>query len=452
MSFYDKIEGPIMTLGEKVNNISFLRILRDSFMLAFPLTIFGSIMLIIANFPALPLWMSADALSAFQAALGPASTATMNVMSVFVAMGIGYYYSKEHDVDPIFGAAIALCAYFVVTPWVSGAVVTLTEAGKLDSTILESATIITTDRLGAKGMFVAMFGSFLSSYLYVFFTKKNWTIKMPETVPPAVAKSFAALIPAFLTLCVFLLISIIFSFTPWGNVHDFVYKIIQAPLMGLGDSLWATIIAIFFVQLLWFFGLHGQIIVNSVLDPIWNSLMLDNYAAFSAHQTLPHIVTKPFMETFTVGLGGSGATLIVVIMMAFWMKSRQMKEVGRLALPAGIFNVNEPVIFGLPIVLNPSIAIPWILAPMVSVTIAYLAMASGMVPLTTGVSVPWTTPICISGFLATNSWQGAVLQLVQVAAVGAIWFPFLKALDRRNVLEEGPVEGSVKVPQRAEEA
>lgn len=433
MSFYDKIEGPIMTIGEKINNIRFFSILRDSFMLAFPLTIFGSIMLIIANFPFMESMIGADALATLQAMLGPASLATMNVMSVWVAIGIGYYYSKSEDCDPIFGAAIALCAFFVVTPWVSGAVSAVDSNGNLGKVVLDSATVITTDRLGAKGMFVAMFGSFLSSYLYCFFTKKNWTIKMPEQVPPAVAKSFAALIPAFLTLCVFLLINIVFTFTPWGNVHDFIYKMIQAPLMGLGDSLGATVIAIFFVQLLWWFGLHGQILVNSVLDPIWNALMLENQAAFAAHQTLPHIVTKPFMETFTVGLGGSGATLIVVIMLAFFMKSKQMSEVGKLALPAGIFNVNEPVIFGLPIVLNPTIMIPWIIAPMLSVTIAYLSMAWGLVPYTTGVSVPWTVPVLLSGFLATNSVQGSILQLVQMAVVGVIWFPFLKAMDKQNV-------------------
>ena len=437
MSFYDKIEGPIMTLGEKINNISFFSILRDSFMLAFPLTIFGSIMLIISNFPYLGNLIGADALATLQTMLTPASLATMNVMSIPVCLGIGYYYSKSKDCDPIFGAAIALTAFLIVTPWVSGAVVAVDSDGALTgTTLLKSATVMTTDRLGAKGMFVAMFGSFLAAYLYCFFTQKHWTIKMPDQVPPAVANSFAALIPAFLTLCVFLLISIVFTFTPWGNVHDFIYTIIQAPLMGLGESLWATIIAIFFVQLLWFFGLHGQIIVNSVLDPIWNALMLENQNAFLNHQTLPHIVTKPFMETFTVGLGGSGATLIVVIMLAFFMKSKLLKDVGRLALTAGIFNVNEPVIFGLPIVLNPTIAIPWIVAPMLSVTIAYLAMAWGLVPYTAGVSVPWTVPVFLSGFLATNSWKGALLQLVQIGVVGVVWFPFLKALDKQNCAEE----------------
>ena len=147
MSFYDKIEGPIMTLGEKINNISFFSILRDSFMLAFPLTIFGSIMLIISNFPYLGNLIGADALATLQTMLTPASLATMNVMSIPVCLGIGYYYSKSKDCDPIFGAAIALTAFLIVTPWVSGAVVAVDSDGALTgTTLLKSATVMTTDR------------------------------------------------------------------------------------------------------------------------------------------------------------------------------------------------------------------------------------------------------------------------------------------------------------------
>ena len=116
---------------------------------------------------------------------------------------------------------------------------------------------------------------------------------------------------------------------------------------------------------------------------------------------------------------------------------------GKLAAPAGIFNVNEPCIFGLPIVLNPTIAIPWILAPMVSTLVAYLAMASGIVPMTTGVSVPWTVPVFISGMLATNSISGGILQLVQMAIVGVIWFPFLKTWDK-SILKDEAAEGAAE--------
>lgn len=295
----------------------------------------------------------------------------------------------------------------------------------------EVTGVLSLDRLGAKGMFIGMIAAFLAAEIYTRITKKGWQIKMPASVPPAVSKSFAALIPAILTLSVFLVINAIATGLFKVNMHDIVYQVIQAPLTGLGSSLPATLIALIFVQFLWFFGLHGQIIVNSVMDPIWNTLMLENLEAYKAGKELPHIITKPFMEVFTVGLGGSGMTLAVVILMAFVLKKKQYQDVGRLALAPGIFNVNEPVIFGLPIVLNPTILIPWVIAPLIVTTLNYLVMAAGIVPAPTGVSVPWTVPIFFSGMLATNSILGGILQLIDFLIVAIVWYPFLRVLDKQ---------------------
>ena len=425
MSFFDKMEELVMVIGEKLNNNTILKILRDAFMLAFPLTIFGSITLVIANLPFLDKLLGAERLAILQNMLNPASAVTMSIATVFIVLGIGYYFSKDQKVDALFGAAVALAAFLVLTP-----LEVITENEEVVS------NVFSIDRLGAKSMFVGMFAAFFSAALYCKFVKKNFVIKMPASVPPAVSKSFAALIPAILTLTIFLIVRIIFTFTPWGNIHDFVFQIVQAPLTSLGKGIIPTIIAIFAIQLLWFFGLHEQIIVNSVLDPIWNTLSLENIDAYRAGEMLPNIVTKQFMESFTVSLGGTDMTLVVLIIILTMMKSKQLRGVGKLAAPAGIFNVNEPCIFGLPIVLNPTIAIPWILAPMVSTLVAYLAMATGIVPLTTGVSVPWTVPVFISGILATNSIRGGLLQLVQMAIVGIIWFPFLKTWDKSILKEE----------------
>lgn len=255
---------------------------------------------------------------------------------------------------------------------------------------------------------------------------------MPDSVPPAVAKSFAALIPAILTLSTFTAINAIVTVGLNTNLHDVIYNIIQVPLVGLGSSIWATLLAIFFIQFLWFFGLHGQILVNSVMDPVWNTLMFENLEAYKAGEHLPHIITKPLMEVFTVGLGGSGMTLAVVIIMAFFLRKKQYRDVGRLALSAGIFNVNEPVIFGLPIVLNATILIPWVIAPIIVTAFNYFVMAIGIVPAPTGVSVPWTVPIFFSGIIATNSLAGGLLQIVDFILVGFIWYPFLRMLDKQE--------------------
>ncbi|MCO4579035.1 PTS system, cellobiose-specific IIC component [Streptococcus infantarius subsp. infantarius] len=159
--------------------------------------------------------------------------------------------------------------------------------------------------------------------------------------------------------------------------------------------------------------------------------MFENLEAYKTGEHLPHIISKPFMETFTVGLGGSGMTLAVVIIMTFIMKKKQYRDVGRLALGAGIFNVNEPVIFGLPIVLNTTILIPWVILPIIVTALNYFVMSIGLVPAPTGVSLPWTVPVFFSGMIATNSFAGGLLQIVDCLIVGCIWLPFLHMLDKQ---------------------
>ncbi len=414
--FMNLLETYLLPFAEKLGQNRYLNVLKDAFMLSLPLTIFGSIFIVIANLPFLNLIMSENKISILREALNPAAEGSMLIMTVFVVMGIGYYLATSYKVEGIYGSAIAISAFFLVTPLENGG--------------------MSLDRLGAKGMFVGILVAILSGELYKRAVLKGWTIKMPDSVPPAVSRSFSALIPAFLTLTLFLVIRIIFSLTPFGNIHDFIFKTIQTPMMKLGGGLPATIFAIIMIQLLWFFGLHGQVIVNSVLDPVWNTLSLENFEAFQAGKELPNIITKQFMETYTVGLGGTGMTLAVAFALLFVVKSRQLKELGKLAGPAAIFNVNEPIIFGLPIVMNPLIFIPWMLAPVVVVIFTYTMMAIGLAPIPTGVTVPWTVPIFFSGSLATNSIMGGVIQVINFFIVFIIWLPFLKVLDRQAIQAE----------------
>lgn len=418
--FMNLLETYLLPFAEKLGQNRYLNVLKDAFMLSLSLTIFGSIFIVIANLPFLSLIMSEDKISILREALNPAAEGSILIMTVFVVMGIGYYLATSYKVEGIYGSAIAISAFFLVTPLENGG--------------------MSLDRLGAKGMFVGILVAILSGELYKRAVLKGWTIKMPDSVPPAVSRSFSALIPAFLTLTLFLVIRIIFSLTPFGNIHDFIFKTIQTPMMKLGGGLPATIFAIIMIQLLWFFGLHGQVIVNSVLDPVWNTLSLKNFEAFQAGKELPNIITKQFMETYTVGLGGTGMTLAVAFALLFVVKSRQLKELGKLAGPAAIFNVNEPIIFGLPIVMNPLIFIPWMLAPVVVVIFTYTMMAIGLAPIPTGVTVPWTVPIFFSGSLATNSMMGGIIQVINFFIVFIIWLPFLKVLDRQAIQAEENVQ------------
>ena len=410
------LEKYLLPIAEKLGKNRYLNVLKDAFMLSFPLTIFGSLFVVISNLPFLKLFMSENKINILKQSLAPALEGSMLIATLFVVMGLGYYLTSSYKIEGIYGAAVAISAFFLVTPLENGG--------------------MPLDKLGAKGMFVGIVVGIVASELYRRAVQRGWIIKLPDTVPPAVLKSFSALIPGFLTLSFFLVIRILFSLTPFENIHNFIFVTIQTPMMKLGGGLTATIIAIIMTQLLWFFGLHGQVIVNSVLDPVWNTLSLENLEAFQAGKEIPNIISKQFIEIFTVGLGGTGMTLAVAFTLLFVVKSRQLKELGKMAGPAAIFNVNEPIIFGLPIVMNPMIFIPWVISPVIVVIFTYVMMSLGIVGIPTGVNVPWTVPIFFNGILATNSITGGILQIINFFIVFIVWFPFIKLLDKKANEEE----------------
>ena len=421
--FMKFLEKYLLPFAEKLGQNRYLNVLKDAFMLSFPLTIFGSLFVVISNLPFLNLLINENKIEILKQALAPALEGSMLIATLFVVMGLGYYLTSSYNVDGIYGAAVAISAFFLVTPLENGG--------------------MPLDKLGAKGMFVGILVGILASELYRKTVQRGWTIKLPDTVPPAVFKSFSALVPGFLTLSFFLVVRILFSLTPFENIHNFIFTTIQTPMMTLGGGLIATVIAIILIQVLWFFGLHGQVIVNSVLDPVWNTLSLENLEAFQAGKEIPNIISKQFIEIFTVGLGGTGMTLAVAFALLFVVKSRQLKELGKMAGPAAIFNVNEPIIFGLPIVMNPMIFIPWVISPVIVVIFTYTMMSLGIVGIPTGVNVPWTVPIFFNGILATNSITGGILQIINFFIVFIVWFPFIKLLDKKaneeelNTQEEG---------------
>ena len=271
--------------------------------------------------------------------------------------------------------------------------------------------------------------------IFAWAVKKKLVIKLPDGVPPAVMDSFAALIPAALAMIFFFIINIIISHTSYEYLHNLIYEVLQAPLVGLGKFALFEVIYQFLSTLFWFFGINGPAVTNTIFSPIHKALTLENYEAAQAGLEMTNIFTAGFSDFFC-NFGGGGSTLGLVIMMAFFAKSERMKVLGRLSLPAGIFGINEPIIFGLPIVLNPIMIIPFILSPIVNTVIAYLATISGFIPVTSGIQLPWTTPIGFSGYLITGSFKAVILQLGLLALNMAIYYPFMKLLDKQYLEDE----------------
>lgn len=417
---FDTLEEKTMPIVEAVSNNRVLMAVRDGLVLCMPLMIVGSIALVISDFP----------LPAFQDLMvsifgenwswwsGVISSSTTGLVAIFTTFGVGYSLAKSYDVDPLPVGMISVAAYFILLIQI------------------EDGVGFSAADFGAQGLFSGMLTAIIAAMIYVKVLKRNLIIHMPPSVPASISRSFTALIPTAIILPLFIAIRYIFMLTPYQSTNEFILNVLQIPLLGVGTSLIGTeITAGFFNTFFWIFGIHGTLIVQSVMQPIWDAAKYANLAAHQAGLAIPYIVTTEYLDHF-VFLGGSGITLPLCFMLTFKAKSKQLKELGKLALVPSIFNINEPLIYGLPIVMNPILAIPFFITPMLSILLSYSAMAMGIVGSPTGVAIPFTTPALIGGFLITGDIKVAVLQLIILLMAGVIYFPFFRILDRKCVKDE----------------
>jgi PTS system cellobiose-specific IIC component len=223
--------------------------------------------------------------------------------------------------------------------------------------------------------------------------------------------------------------------TPFETMHNLIFEVLQTPLKGVGNTLTAQLIYGLACTVFWVFGINGPAVANSVFGPVTKVLTMENLDAFQNGADLPNIFTDPFSNFFT-NWGGGGSTLSLVIVMILFCKSQRIKQLGKLSLVPGIFGINEPIIFGLPIILNPIMAIPFILVPQINLVLSTFATKMGIIPYTTGVALPWTTPIGFSGYLSTGSFVAALWQFALLALGCLIYYPFIKTLDKQYLLDE----------------
>jgi PTS system cellobiose-specific IIC component len=283
-------------------------------------------------------------------------------------------------------------------------------------------------------MFVAILTAIFAVETLRLLKKYNVTLKMPEQVPESVSRSFEALIPAAVVITVVWFIRVWLNF----DIQTFIMNLFK-PIVNLaGNSLGGVLVPVIFVTILWSAGIHGMSVIGSVVRPVWLVLLDANTKAVADGTILPNIAPEPFFQWF-IWIGGAGATLSLAILMCF-SKSEYLKRVGRFSIIPGLFNINEPLIFGTPLVMNPILAIPFILGPVVSGIIAYLATAAGLVS-KVSVIAPWTLPAPIGAFMATRGdVRAAILVLVNIAVVAVIYYPFFKAYEKKMIAEEQNTE------------
>jgi len=419
----EKLSGPMTKLA----NQRHLRAIRDGIIATLPLIIVGSFFLIIANPPLPASWGISQFLTANAAKILLPYRMSMYIMTLYAVFGIGNSLAKSYDLDGMSGAILAEIAYLLtITP--------VNVSAKLEAGV--SGFVIPMSKLGSAGMFVGIVTAILAVEIYRFMDKKGLKIKMPDSVPYAVSKSFENLFP---TAIVMLLIGCI---TYWIGFdwHTFMATLVT-PLVSASDGLGSVILIVFLTTFFWCFGIHGASIVGSLARPVWLILLEQNTTALAAGQAMPNIAPEPFYQWF-IWIGGAGSTIGLAILMAFMAKSTYAKGLGKTALAPAIFNINEPIIFGAPIVLNPTLMIPFIVSPIINAIIAYAATAAGLVN-RVSVNAPWTLPGPIGAYLAAGGdFRAVILSLILIALSVVIYYPFFKMWDNSLLAEEGKEEAA----------
>lgn len=429
ISFLEKYFVPV---AGKVGSQRHLVAIRDGFVALMPLIIAGSFAVLINNLPV-------PAYQEFMTGLYPGWKAfggniwwgSFAVISLFLVFSVAYNLAKGYDSNGLSAGLIALANFAILIP----------QAPQITPPVGEAFNAwgnINWTYVNAQGMFVAILVALISTEIFVKLSKSDkLVIKMPEGVPPAVSRSFASLFPGMIVLSIFAIAAIVINAATGTDLFALITKFVSAPLTNVADSMGSAMLIVFMNQLLWFFGLHGSNIIGGIIEPILLPLIQTNMEMVAAGQAPVHIVTKPFLDAF-VYMGGSGTTIALLIAIFISSKRKQMREVAGLGFAPGLFNINEPVMFGLPIVLNPLLMIPFIFGPVILAGFSYAVIAAGIFPMTIAL-MPWTTPPIIGGFLATGSIMGSVLQIINLSLAIVMYVPFIlvgEKLEKKSLGEE----------------
>lgn len=390
----------------KIANLRYLVAIRNGLVVTLPAIIAGSIFLILGNIP-IDGWIKFVA--PYEGMISVAVNGSFGMVAVLATIGIGYELSKSYELDPISGATLAFMA-FVITQF-------------------DAKYTLDTTNFGSSGLFTAIIAAIISVEILRFFIKRNIVIRLPEGVPEAVGNSFISLIPAVIILLSFWIVRVPLGF----DVNAFI-QMIFSPLLFALNSLPGIIIYTVLVSLLWAAGIHGDMTLEGVSDPIFIQFLTANALAYAAHEPLPYITASGFSSLF-VNVGGTGATLCLVLLM-LRSKSATYKELGKIAFPGACFEINEPVIFGFPIVMNPLMLIPFTIVPVILASSSYLLMYFGIIgrPVT---MVPWTMPPIIGPLMATGwDWRAGVWSAIEMVIAVTIYFPFFKMAEKQMIQSE----------------
>lgn len=424
-SFFDTLSNVLGKVSVKLSGNIYINAIKDGMLAYMPFAFIASIFLIIAFFP-VPAFtdfitkITGLQQGVWQGKLALVNDASLGIGGLLVLLAISRSLADKLKINGMQVTLTAVVSFVLLVPFGNQ----------------ESIKFIDVTYLGAQTIFLSILISIVTAKVYQFIDKKGIKIKMPAAVPPAVSAPFESIIPSFVVITIFWILRLIIDAFSGGSALSIFNTVLGMPLQAIGGSLPGVIIVKMFSQLLWFFGIHGDSIVNGVMTPIFQVLQDANKTASMAGLDPTNIINQSFWDSFgSIGIVGS---IVAIVLIA---KSKRYKEMKKIAGVPYIFNVGEPTLFGIPLMMNVIYFIPFILANVASIVISYAAFALKLVPICTGLAqVPWTTPIVISGYLTTGSIAGSILQIVCLVVVVLIWLPFVKVADNQILQEEKELE------------
>lgn len=432
MGTFEAIRSKLEELIGRFAATTAINALKNGVIATLPLTMLGSIFLLISSFPVTG-WsefMTGILGPDWQYPFTQVSGNTFDIIAMASAASIAYQYAKLKGVEPFACGLIGLVNFLVLIPSV------------VMSGDVEVTGVISKTWSGGSGMATAIIVGLITGWIYTSVLAKGWRIKMPASVPQGVSDTFSALIPGFLSIVAAFVVCAVLHFGLATTLAEILVSILQAPLqIGLG-SLPGMLVLTVLISLFWVFGIHSSV-VNSIANPILRANGLANQALLDAGMALTaangaYMVTYQTRSNF-ISMSGACCTIGLVLAMVFLARSKQYKSLGRLAIVPSLFNVNEPVLFGFPIVLNFRMLVPVFLVPIAAALLTYGACYVGFVQPFAAIEVPWTTPPLISGFIL-GGWQGLVLQLAIVVISFVGYYPFFRKQDAEAAEAEAASE------------
>jgi cellobiose PTS system EIIC component len=385
-----------------LSNNTYLSAIRAGMVSVVPLTIIGGLFMIAAHLPVSG-W---DAFIApYRHLLQMPVAATFGLLGLVACFSIAYDLGRRLEQDAMTSASMASVAFVLI---------------QLDP----NTETLVMDSLGSKGLFTAILVAIVSVHAQKFFTDRDLVVKLPASVPPIVSQSFVSLNPLVFLVVFFWLV----RFVAGIDITQLVQWVF-APLVFALNTLPGILVYASLVTVLWSVGINGDDAVDAIVAPIFLQFLAENVAAMADGRPLPYVTAYGFFTTF-VNVGGTGATIALALLLLN-SPNLAFRKVSRLSLPTQVFQINEPIFFGLPIVLNPVFMIPYVLNALILTTASYLLISWGVIhkPF---VNVPWTTPPVIGHYLVTGGdWRAAAWGAISVLIAMLVYVPFARAAQRR---------------------